>query len=148
MPKSSDFIIAAIALTALLFIILAWPRCGQRQRDSISGNESSLAAAASQTPNGAQVACMNCLSDYDNRLSATLLDRLTMSAGDLVARKAFPGRVGLNKWRRNQEKQDFWRWLNKKCPTGVIDYPGIVIKAEPLPQQMFTKPRCQSCGPL
>ena len=140
MPKNSDLVIVGLALVALVVILLLWPRCGRQSPQQLG--ESSLAAA------GAEVACMNCLNDYDGRISSTLLDRLTMSTGDLVARRAWPGRVGLEKWRRRQEKQDFYRWLNKRCPTGIMDYPGIVIQAEPLQSDMFSGRGCQSCGPV
>ncbi len=113
-----DIVIVVIAVIALVGLIVLWPKCK-------SENE---AADSSLAIGGAEIACTDCLYDTEGQLSATLLDRLTMSTGQLQARRAFPGRKGLEKWRQRQEQEEFWHYLKSHCPTGVIHYPGIQIQ--------------------
>ncbi len=114
-----DSLIVVIAVVALVGLIVLWPKC---KEDGRQGADSSLAVG------GADIACTDCLYDTEGQLSATLLDRLTLSTGELQARRAFPGRKGLNKWRKRQEQEEFWRYLKQHCPPGVIHYPGIQIQ--------------------
>lgn len=105
--------ILLIVLTIIAILTLAIDFSVLRCHCSKGKKESTLAISSSTS-------CQECLGNYDNRISESMLDKLTLTPEQQAARRAWPGRVGLNQYQQREENLDVWRNINRQCPSGVM----------------------------